>query len=72
MECSLANTPAIIVPQTPEQKFIAERLKDKEGFYPAESPERILSLVDEDLETPKEYKNGAKEAAQIIMRRLPE
>lgn len=70
MECSLANTPSIILPKTPEQKFIAERLKGRKGFYVGSSPEETLKLVDKNLNSPEDFPNGAREASKIIWNKL--
>lgn len=70
MECSLASTPPIILPKTPEQKFLAKSLKDKEGFYVASSAEEALKLVDENLKHPRGFSNGVRKTSKIIRNKL--
>lgn len=70
MECSLANTPTIIIPKTPEQKFIGEKLSKIEGFHFARSENEALELIEKDLAPPSHFDNGAEKAAEIIHKHL--
>lgn len=66
MECSLAGTPTIIIPKTPEQEFIGEKLSEVEGFHLVRSENEALELVEKDLNPPSGFDNGAEKAAEII------
>lgn len=70
MECSLAGTPTIMFPKTPEQNFIGEKLDEVEGFHLASSADEALNLVEKDLNAPNGFENGAKKAAEIIYNHL--
>lgn len=70
MECSLAGTPTIIIPKTPEQEFIGEKLSEVEGFHLARSENEALELVEKGLNPPSSFDNGTEKAAEIIHKHL--
>lgn len=67
MEASVAGTPCIMLPQTSEQKGVADILENYDGFarYSGEI-EKDLS----DLNHPEPKENGAQEIASVLARDL--
>jgi len=70
MEAAVAGTPCIVLPETSEQRGVADALAGVEGFYTAASIPEIVALLD-DIDAPEPRANGAKRVAEIAAEYLP-
>jgi len=66
MEAAVAGTPCVVLPETSEQRGVADALEGTQGFAAAESLEEVLEYLGA-LEAPEHYENGAETIADVVV-----